>query len=88
MSNVFPTIPEFVNTPEEMSAALRAVKLSLEILAGMRQGESFGAPQVFVQGVEPSRSKTATYKKGDFWINNSTSPAVLYYWTGTAWSAT
>lgn len=87
MSNVFPTIPEFINTPEEMASALRAVKLSLELLAGLRQGESYGAPMVYVQPTEPNPAKKILYKTGDFWIDNSVSPPILKFWTGTAWQA-
>lgn len=79
----FPTIPEFANTIEEMNTALRAIKISVEILAGLRQGESKGAPQVFVQAVEPSPVVSSTYKAGDYWINTATNK--LLYWTGTTW---
>ncbi len=80
-----PTIPEFVNTPQEMSAALRAVKQILEPIAGLRQGESLGAPQVFVQATQPSPTLARTFKAGDFWIDTSTN--TLRYWTGTAWQS-
>lgn len=80
-----PTIPEFVSTPEEMSAALRAVKQILEPLAGLRQGDSLGAPQVFVQALEPTLALALSYKAGDFWIDTSTN--TLRYWNGTAWQA-
>lgn len=85
MSN-FPTIPEFVNTPQEMAAALRAVKQSVEMLAGLRQGESRGAPMVFVQPFQPSPARSISYKVGDLWINDQSH--VISYWTGTAWQAT
>jgi len=81
----FPTIPEFVNTPQEMSTALRAVKQAVEQIAGLRQGESYGAPQVFVQSAQPSQALSTTFKAGDFWIDTSTN--TLRYWTGTAWQA-
>lgn len=79
----FPAIPEFTNTFEGMAATIRALKLSVEMLAGMRQGESFGAPQVFVQGAEPNRALTLTYKKGDLWIDTSTNR--VHFWTGSGW---
>jgi len=82
MSN-FPTIPEFVGTPQEMSTALRAVKQAFEQLAGLRQGEARGAPQMFVQGVEPDRAKRILYKIGDLWINTQTNK--LHFWAGTTW---
>lgn len=81
----FPTIPEFVNTPQEMNTALRAVKQAVEQIAGLRQGESYGAPQVFVQSTQPSAAVAGTYKVGDFWIDTSSN--TLKYWTGTTWRA-
>ena len=80
----FPTIPEFVQTPEEIGTALRAVKISVEILAGLRQGESKGSPQIFVQNTQPSIANNSTYKTGDLWINTSTGK--LLYWTGSTWT--
>jgi hypothetical protein len=82
----FPTIPEFVNTPEEMSSALRAVKQAVEILAGLRQGEPKGSPQVFLQPIIPKTSLTITYKPGDFWINSA--DGSINYWTGSQWKPT
>lgn len=78
-----PNIPEFAENIHDMNAALRAVKLSLEILAGLRQGESKGAPQVFVQGTVPATTSSTTYKAGDIWINNTNDQ--MYYWNGTNW---
>ena len=84
MSN-FPTIPEFVSSPQEMSTALRAVKQSVELLAGLRQGESRGAPMIFVQTVQPSAALSASYKIGDLWVNTQTN--TLNFWTGSTWQA-
>lgn len=81
----FPTIPEFARTPEEISTALRAVKQSVEIMTGQRQGESYGAPQVFVKSTQPNAATNGTLKIGDLWIN--TSANTLYYWTGSIWQA-
>lgn len=80
-----PTIPDFVNDPASMSVALRAVKEAVEILGGQRQGQSVGAPQMFVQESEPQRGVAATYKLGDMWINPVAKK--LYFWTGTVWVA-
>jgi hypothetical protein len=79
----FPTIPEFTNSQEDMSAALRAIKQVVEQLAGLRQGESKGAPQVFVQSTAPSAALAISYKVGDFWINTSSN--TLNYWSGNVW---
>ena len=86
MPSVIPTIPEFVNTPEEMSTALRAIKLTLEIISGLRQGEGKGAPQMYVQAVEPSRAASVTYKIGDLWVNTDSNR--VYFWTGRQWQIT
>jgi hypothetical protein len=81
----FPTIPEFVNSPEEMSAALRAVKQVVEQLAGLRQGQSRGSPQVFVQATTPIPARNIVYRPGDLWINTSNNK--LNFWTGSGWQA-
>lgn len=79
----FPTIPEFTTAPDELATALRAMKQVVEQLAGFRQGESKGAPQVFVQPVEPKAALRINFKTGDFWIDTSSN--TLKYWTGTSW---
>lgn len=66
-----------------MGTALRSVKQILEIIAGQRQGESFGAPQIFVQSQTPSPVSRGTNKTGDLWIN--TTNDTMNYWNGTAW---
>ena len=80
-----PSIPEFANTPDEIGNALRVTKQVVEQLAGQRQGESKGAPQVFVQPTEPSRALALNLKAGDLWIDTSSN--VLRFWSGTAWQA-
>lgn len=83
MPSKFPTIPEFARTPEEIATALRAVKQSVEMLTGQRQGESVGSPQVFVQAIQPNAANRGSLKTGDLWINTSTNK--LNYWTGSIW---
>ena len=78
-----PTIPEFANGPEEVAAALRAIKDAVEQLGGLRQGESKGAPQIFVQASPPTQTRRLAYKTGDLWVNTSTNK--MNYWSGTAW---
>lgn len=80
-----PSIPEFTNSPDDLSTALRAVKQVVEQITGQRQGESKGAPQVFVQATEPKPALRISYKTGDFWIDTSTN--TLKYWTGSNWQA-
>jgi len=80
----FPTIPEFANSFEDISAALRAIKQSVEILAGLRQGEARGAPQVFAQATAPRPTLTISYGIGDLWIDTSTNK--LNFWNGNAWT--
>lgn len=79
----FPTIPDFTDTPESLGTALRTVKLTLEIMAGQRQGESKGSPDMFVQGSAPSFNNRSTHKLGDLWIDTSTD--TLKYWNGSLW---
>jgi hypothetical protein len=82
MSNL-PTIPEFTNDLASIATALRAIKQSVEIIAGQRQGDSLGAPQMFVQENEPRVSRSVSFKRGDLWINTFTKR--LHYWTGQFW---
>lgn len=79
----FPAIPDFSNDIESMGTSLRAAKQTLEILAGQRQGESLGAPQVFVQSQAPALASRGANKRGDLWID--TSDDSLNYWNGTTW---
>lgn len=84
MSNSsFTPIPEFASTPEEMSTAIRALKMAVEQLGGLRQSESRGAPQVFVQTVMPNMARRIAYKTGDLWVNTSNN--TLNYWSGNEW---
>jgi hypothetical protein len=83
MSSKFPTIPEFARTPGEIATALRAVKQSVEILTGQRQGESLGSPQIFIQAAQPNAAQQAALKLGDLWINTSTNK--MNYWNGSVW---
>lgn len=80
-----PTIPDFVNDPASMSVALRAVKEAVEILGGQRQGQSVGAPQMFVQEAEPERGRANAFKTGDLWINPVAKK--LYFFSGQVWVA-
>lgn len=79
----FPTIPDFSQDLEGVVTALRTVKQTLEIMAGQRQGEDFGAPSTFVQPNTPNDALRSTYKIGDLWINTATNK--LNYWTGSFW---
>lgn len=64
---------------------MRAVKESVEQLAGQRQGQSLGAPVIHVQPVAPPMSDRLLFKTGDLWINTLTNK--MNFWTGTAWVA-
>lgn len=68
---------------EQHDAALRTIKQALEILGGLRQGESNGAPLIFVQGFEPSRVAISIYRVGDQWIDTTTD--TMKYWDGVKW---
>lgn len=80
----YPSIPDFVDTAESLAPAVRAMKDSVEQLAGQRQGAALGAPTVFVQATEPSVA-ALLLKRGDQWINDQTN--VMSYWTGQRWQA-
>lgn len=68
-----------------MNAALRAVKLAIEILGGMRQGEAFGAPLTFVQGSRPLQEHEGSLRTGDRWIDTTTN--YEYFWSEAgAWT--
>lgn len=78
-----PAIPDFTDDPQSLGAALRALKQAVEIIGGLRQGQSLGAPQVFVQPVEPTVSRLTSFSRGDQWINDDTDQ--MYYWDGRQW---
>lgn len=79
----FPAIPEF-NDLQSAMTAMRAMKDIVEQLAGLRQGTSRGAPQIFVEASAPVSGRGVVLSPGDFWIEPGP-PAHLYYWTGSAW---
>lgn len=81
----YPTIPDFNESPASMATALRAMKDSIEQLTGLRQGQSLGAPQVFVQEQAPSAVRGGTFSPGDFWIRPST--RTLSFWNGREWAS-
>lgn len=75
------TIPDFTDGDvRSMSTALRVMKQQLETLSGQRQGQSRGAPNVYVQATEP---RSDTFREGDFWINPSNKK--LNYYNGSYW---
>ena len=78
-----PAIPDFTDEPQSLGTALRTVKQAVEIIGGQRQGQSLGAPQVFVQPVEPTTSRLTSFNRGDQWINDDTDQ--MYYWDGRQW---
>jgi hypothetical protein len=79
----YPPIPDFGDTPASMMATLRAIKDSVEMLTGQRQGPSLGAPSVYVQVDTPTLARATMFSKGDFWIHEET--FVLSYWNGQQW---
>jgi hypothetical protein len=76
-------LPDFTNDISSMSAALRTLKLAVEILGGMRQGEGLGAPIIYAQGNPPERNKSFALRPGDLWIDTDTDK--LNYWNGKIW---
>lgn len=81
----FPPIPDFTENLASIGNALRAVKDSIEQLTGQRQGQSLGAPSVFVQPLEPTPGRSSSLKRGDQWINDITDE--MSYWDGQQWKA-
>jgi hypothetical protein len=80
----YPSVPDFIGTADSLEPAVRAMKDTIEQLAGQRQGQSLGAPVVFVQPLEPS-VPPLLLKRGDQWINDQTH--TMAYWTGQRWQA-
>lgn len=80
----FAAIPDFTDKPESIAVAVRAMKDTVEQLAGQGQGFSLGAPSMFVQEVAPVDSRRATLSLGDLWIKPST--RVMSYWDGRVWT--
>ena len=78
-----PAIPDFTDDPQSIGTALRVVKQAVEIVGGQRQGQSLGAPQVFVQANEPAVTRLTSFNLGDQWINNATDQ--MSYWNGQQW---
>lgn len=78
-----PTVPDFTDDPQSIGTALRAVKQAVEIIGGQRQGQSLGAPQVFVQPNEPRPARLTAFNIGDQWINDATDQ--MSYWNGREW---
>jgi hypothetical protein len=78
-----PTIPDFIDDLPSHGATLRSMKQAVEIIGGQRQGESLGAPQMFIQSYEPTLSRLTSFKRGDLWVNDSTDK--MSYWNGQQW---
>jgi hypothetical protein len=81
------TIPDFADgNLRSIGTTLRAVKQEIETLSGLRQGQSKGAPAIFVQSSSPAQSQLNTYKVGDLWINpDAPKGDKLRYYNGSVW---
>lgn len=78
------TIPDFnPSLPGSVAEAVRSLKQAVEILGGMRQGESVGSPLMFVQGSEPMITQRSALRTGDLWID--TTDDTMKYWSGEIW---
>lgn len=83
------TIPDFdQNDLSSVATTVRAMKDIVETLAGLRQGEALGAPQIFIQPTAPasvqnSRIRLTTAAKGDLWINETA--GTISYFDGSKW---
>jgi len=78
----YPSIPDFYD-PDSMQTTVRALKDTVEQLAGLRQGGSLGAPSVYVQEIAPAETRGTVLQRGDVWVNSVTHAAA--YWTGSSW---
>jgi hypothetical protein len=79
-----PTIPDFNDTLVSITAALRTLKLGMEILGGLRPGaESLGAPLIHVQSQQPRIAMDTSRRTGDLWIDTDTNQ--MNYWDGKGW---
>lgn len=79
----YPTIPDFLASVESMFPAVRALKASMEQITGQRQGQSLGAPDMFLQEGAPASARPENLKAGDLWIKPSTRK--MSYWDGREW---
>lgn len=72
----YPTIPEPDNTVEGLTNTIRALKQTVELLAGLRQGADKGALTTFYQTFTPQvTNPNAEYA---VWINPTDNK--MYYW--------
>ncbi len=77
-------IPDFTDGDiRSMAATIRALKQEIETLSGQRQGQSKGAPAVFVQTREPTRTQTTVFKEGDLWVHPDAKQ--LWFHNGSYW---
>jgi hypothetical protein len=62
------------------------MKQELETISGLRQGQSKGAPSVYVQNTQPGQAQGNAYRIGDFWINPAaTLGERLWFYNGSFW---
>jgi hypothetical protein len=78
----YPTVSDYPKTLDGVSESVRAVKGLVEIIAGLRQGEALGAPQIFMQSTIPTPPR-GFLMPADLWIN--TTDDTLNYWNGKQW---
>lgn len=81
----YPTIPDFTDDLRSLATAARAMKDTVEQLAGHRQSRSVGAPQMYIQEETPTRERQTVFGEGDLWIKPST--RVMSYWNTVEWVA-
>lgn len=79
MSKAFPSIPEPNQTSESMLGVIRALKQSVELLAGQRG--NVAPTRCYVQSATPTAERA-----GDIWINSGNGNKALV-WDGTDWRA-
>lgn len=77
MSDIYPSIPDPQNTVESLAETVRALKMTVETLAGQRDGGR--ATRAFEQVDEPKNPRI-----GDTWVDKTDAGRVRL-WNGTYW---
>lgn len=66
-----------------VASTLRTLKMAVEVLGGLKQGEALGCPVIYVQGHDPRKDASNQLNRGDQWINENTD--TMSYWSGDRW---
>lgn len=78
MSKTFPAIPDPIQTTDSMLETIRALKIAVELLIGVRG--TVAPTKTYMQQGYPTAERI-----GDMWVN-AYGDGKLYVWDGTNWS--